>query len=76
MFQIHSKSKFVKISVSEDSINYLQTALNQSKYVVFRRTCRTCKRLESNRVPIFVMKRVVQGIFHQRDINHGDANEM
>ena len=34
MFQIQSKSKFVKISVSEDSINNLQTALTQSKYVV------------------------------------------
>ena len=74
MFEIRSKSTFIKTNVSEASINTLQTALTQSKSRVFRRTYRTCKRMEINRVTIFAMKRVVQGTFHQRDINHGDAN--
>lgn len=71
MFQIHSKPKFIKMNVSEAIINNLQTALIES---VFRKTYRTCKRMESNRVNIFVVKKVVQGTFHQRDINHRDAN--
>ena len=59
------------MNVSEVIINNLQTALTES---VFRKTYRTCERMKTNRVNIFVVKKVVQGTFHQRNINHRDAN--